>query len=79
VLDEEVEQAHFVLAEFGLELRDDQVGYEVGAAGFGGQGYVFLRPHCHCGVGRRVGARVRGMLRGRVKGEWEGEEEVVEE
>jgi hypothetical protein len=43
VLDEEVEQAGFVIFDFG-DLLEDLVGYEVGAAAAGGEGNGFLCP-----------------------------------
>jgi len=46
VLDEEVQDADFVGFELG-ELAGDFVGYEVAAAGFGGEGEGFLgEGHC---------------------------------
>jgi hypothetical protein len=49
MLHEEVEEAGFVLREFG-EGGGYVVGDEVGAARFAGEGYGFLEP-VRCGLG----------------------------
>ena len=57
-----MEEADFEVFDFG-ELLEDVVGYEVAAAGFGGEGELFLEPghcgwlydcRCSCGGGARV-------------------------
>lgn len=56
MLDEQVEHADLVVAQFG-ELGEDIVGDEVGAAGAGGEREGFLKP----GHGGRMGMGFRGV------------------